>query len=225
MTLPPVLDLIAWNCYVANDDSNVLHQLRAWVREYAPDVFVLCEASTHADVLGNLDGYTLLQETPPRGAGRGDDTGDVAILVADSHTIKHRWVARMTRWWLVLRYRRRHQPHRYEVALVDVRGQTWRICGAHPPTHGLDGPNRVAFGESARFFRRWLRRTLTRPSIVVGDLNETAGTLAAWFGPKFRVFGAGIDCAVTRGVRGGETERLGKGGSDHHGRRYQFEAK
>jgi hypothetical protein len=224
MTFPATLNLIAWNCYVGNRDENVLHALRVWRDRFDPDVICLSEAATHADVLHQLEGFTVLQETPRPGRGRSDDTGDCAILVADHVTVRHRWVAAMARKWMVLRYRRWHDPHRYEVAQVKVRGHLWRVRSSHWPTHGFEGPNHDAFIESARRSRKWLRASLTRPSVDVGDLNEKVATLAAWFGPRFRVFGKGIDVAVTRNVRTCEWEELGKGGGDHYGRRYVFES-
>lgn len=226
--LPHVLDLLAWNCYRYNDSDVVLHWLRVWVNRYKPDMFALSEASTHAHVLPLLEGYSVQQQTPPRNPRKDgedvDDTGDVAILVRDDHIIKRNRLARMLLRWLVLSHRRWHKPHEYEVTVVKVRGHKWRVCVAHPPTHGFTGPNREAFAESTRFFRRWLRRGFGRPSIVVGDLNEHSTALATWFGPKYRVWGEGIDCAVTRGVRTAVVEELGKGGGDHYGRRYQFES-
>lgn len=231
MTLPPVLDLVAWNAYVGNSDDNVAHTLGVWHDRFAPDVFALSEASTHHDALVRFCRdypYTLLQETPAPGRRKGgpvDDTGDCAILVADHHKIRRRWVARMTRRWVVLRYRRWHHPHAYEVAVVTVRGHTWRIRASHWPTHGFDGPNREAFTESARRSKGWLRRSLRYPSVDVGDLNEHIDALADWFGPRFRLFGERIDVAITRNVRSCEWEELGKGGGDHYGRRYQFESK
>ena len=227
MTLPPVLDLIAWNCYTANSDENVRHTLGLWHDRFGPDLFCLSEAATHHDALVRFAreyGYTLLQETPPAGVDRGNDTGDCAILVADHAHVRRRWVARMERAWMVMRYRRWHDPHRYEVATIKVRGHTWRIRASHWPTHGFDGPNREAFTESARRSKGWLRRSLRYPSVDVGDLNEHIDTLADWFGPRFRLFGERIDVAVTRNVRAGEWQELGKGGGDHYGRRYQFES-
>lgn len=215
------LDLIAWNCYVGNSDVNVTTTLRDWAEWFEPDVFVLSEASTHADALGKVHGYTVLQQPPPVDADRSDDTGDCAILVSNRHVIRNHWVARMREWWTVLRYGIRHQPHRYEVATVKVRRQLWRIRSSHWPTHGFDGPNAEAFLESAQKSRRWLRFALS-PSVDAGDLNERREVLAEWFGDRYAVFGSGIDCAVTRHVTGCEVEELSKGGGDHHGRRYKF---
>ena len=225
----PYLDLIAWNAYAGNSAGNVYETLAGWVTEYAPDVITVSEAFTHHNVLQHLAddlGMRLLQETPARrrkSTALVDDTGDCAILLADHVTLRRSWVARMRRVWLVLRYRRRHRPHQYQVAAIKVRGHRWRVRASHWPTHGLDGPNAAAVVESARKSRRWLLRGLV-PSVDVGDLNESKAKLAAWYGKRFRVFGRRIDVAVTRRVRWCSWAELGKGGGDHHGRHYRFTA-
>lgn len=225
----PYLDLIARNLYVANRDANVAETLAEDVELYQPDVFAYSEASTHADVLAKvapLLGYTVLQETPARRrrkAGAVDDTGDCALLIGAHVAIRHSWVSRMRRAWLVMRYRRRHQPHRYQVSAIKVRGHRVRVRASHWPTGGRDGGNAAAWLESARKSRRWLRRGLV-PSVDVGDLNESQAVLADWYGKRFRVFGKGIDVAVTRGYRWCSWTELGKGGGDHHGRHYRFTA-
>ena len=226
---PNELVVVAWNCYVGNSDRNVLAYLAELAALEAPDVFALTEAQTHADVLGEFamfHGYTLLQETPNPRRKRGrvvDDTGDCALLVADRHKVRRDWVDAMTRTWMVLRYKRRHAPHRYQVALLTVRGRKWRVRASHWPTHGFDGPNGAAVKESAKGSKRWLRRGTT-PSVDVGDLNEKISRLAAWYGQRFQVYGERIDVAVTRNVADCVWSELDKGGSDHHGRLYRFTA-
>lgn len=222
----PTLELVAWNCWVGNSNTQVLATLRAWADTYRPDVFVLSEARTHAAVLDRVPGYRVLQERPARkhAKGRVSEHGDCAILIAEHVQLRTNWVARMARTWVVFSHRRVHDPRRYQVAGITVRGQLWRIRASHPPTGGFDGGNAVAFMESMRRSRRWLRRRLV-PSVDAGDMNEQRARLAAWFGPRFRVYGAGIDLAVTRGVLDCEYVELGKGGSDaHHGHAYRFTA-
>jgi len=226
---PNELVLVAWNLYAGNTDRNVLAYLAEVAALEAPDVFCLSEAFNHADVLGEFamfHGYTLLQETPNPRRRRGkvvDDTGDCAILVHDRHKVRRDWVDAMTRYWTVLRYRRRHEPHRYQVALLTVRGQKWRVRASHWPTHGFEGPNAKAVLESARASRRWLLRSNT-PSVDVGDLNEKLARLVSFYGQRFGFFGRGIDVAVTRNVTDAVWSELDKGGSDHHGRLYRFTA-
>lgn len=222
-----MLDLAAWNAEVDNTDANVARALNAWVALYQPDVFVLSEATSHHDILREvapLLGYRLLQQRPAPHQPRGDDTGDVAILVAAHVQLRHRWVARMRRRWRVVSHNRWHKPHAYEVAAIRVRGQRWRVWGAHFPTLGLHGPNRAAWLESARRSRRWLRRWLLTPSVVVGDINEHKAAVAAWFGPPCKVAGSGIDVLVSRRVAGGTSTDLGRFGSDHSGRLYTLVA-
>lgn len=221
------LDLVAWNAETDNPDDNVATTLDAWVGAYQPDVIVLSEVTTHADVLARvapLLGYRVLQETPRRGQPRGDDTGDCAILLAAHVRLRHRWVARMRERWRVVSHDRWHKPHAYEVAAITVRGQRWRVRGSHFPTLGLHGPNSVAWVESARRSRRWLLRGLLAPSADVGDLNEHKATVAAWYGPRFRVAGYGIDLLVTRRVATAMARELGRGRGDHHGHHYQLVA-
>ena len=223
------LNLLAWNCWVANRDDNVIAALWTWALRYDPDVIALSEAASHADALhewAERHGYTLLQAPVPRRRKAGrvvDDTGDCAILLGPHVTIRHEWVASMRQMWMVFSHRRWHTPHRYQVAHIVVRGQRWRVRASHWPTLGMHGPNKAAWLESAHASRRWLDRS-TFPSVDVGDLNEQAPTLAEWFGKRFQVFGKGIDVAVARGVREGTWTELGKGGGDHHGRFYRLTA-
>ena len=230
------LNLVAWHCYTGNDDDNVLAALSTWAARYAYEplhVFALSEAASHHDALAewcNAHDWRLLQEKPERGRPRGDDTGDVAILLAPGVRLRVHWRARMRQAWMVVRYRRVHEPHVYEVAGISIPrkrrwlpGRRWRIEAAHWPTGGVNGRNREAWLESARHARAWLARGRV-PSIVVGDLNEQADTLADWYGPRFKVFGKRIDVAVTRGVTDCRWTELGKGGGDHHGRFYRFTA-
>jgi hypothetical protein len=222
------LDLIAWNVYRGNSDANVVATLIRWADNYEPDVFALSECNTHADALREFcrkRPYRLLMERPERWDGRGlaPAAGDCATLVRESDEVVllRRWVARMTELWTVFSHRQRREPREYEVAALRVRGRRWRVRNEHPPTNGLDGGNAEAFRESLRKARRWLLRGLA-PSVVVGDMNEKAAALAEWFGKRFRVFGRGIDVAVTRWVTHCEWDELPKGGGDHHGRRYRF---
>lgn len=222
-----MLDLASWNCEVDNTDENVARALNAWVALYQPDVIALSEAMTHGDILRRvapLLGYRLHQQRPAPHQPRGDDTGDCALLVAAHVRVRHRWVARMRRRWRVVSHNRWHQPHAYEVASVRVRGQRWRIWAAHFPTLGLGGPNAAAWLESARRTRRWLRRGVRTPSVVVGDINEQKATVARWYGPPFKVAGSGIDVLVSRRVAGGSSTHLGRFGSDHSGRLYTLVA-
>lgn len=217
------LTVLAWNCYTASDDDDVLAQLNRWVDRHDPDVIALSEAASHYDVLDRLDGFTVLQEKP--GTRRGNDAGDCALLVADRVKITHGWVSRMTRMWYVFKHNVAHEPHAYQVARLRLDGQAWRVRASHWPTHGFSGGNRRAVIESARASRRWLRRGAGVPSIDVGDLNETRSTLAGWFGKRFKVFGKRIDVAVTRWVTDCEWKELPKGPSDHFGRLYKFTKK
>ena len=219
----PSLTVVAWNVGPANPDA--LTTLREWTTQHNPDVIVLSEAAKYADVLPKLKGFKVYQEKPPKNADRSDDTGDVAILTADRVTVGFKWIDRMKLPWKVFRYNVLHKPHAYPVVNVKVRGKRWRVRGSHWPTHGFSGGNRKAVMESARASKRWLRRGLKVPSIDVGDLNETRTTLAGWYGKRFKVFGKGIDVAVTRRVLDAEWKELPKGGSDHHGRLYKFTAK
>lgn len=212
------LDALGWNAYVANDDHDVATWLAHWVELYWPDVMALAEVSTHADVLERvapLLGYRVLQQRPAPHQPRGDDTGDCALLLAAHVKLRHSWVARMRRRWLVLSHHRWHKPHAYEVAAITVRGQRWRVRASHWPTHGPDGPNARAWRESARRSRRWLRRGLLVPSVDVLDANATHVELAEALFPGCRVFGPGPDVALTRRVAGGTATTLGRGGGDH----------
>jgi hypothetical protein len=221
------LELIEWNCYSGND--RVAETLQEWGKWLEPDGFALSEAANHRQDLLSVPGYRLLQEKPVRNRKAGaavDDTGDCALLLATHVEVRNSWVDRMTRYWTVFSHRRRHKPHRYQVARIKVRGRVWRVRSSHWPTNGLEGGNREAVLESARSSRRWLLASLGTPSIDVGDLNEKDDALARWYGPRFKVWGRGIDLAVTRHVADCSWERLGKGGSDaHYGRRFRFQAR
>lgn len=223
------LDVIGWNCYVANSDARVLHTLARWAKMYRPDVFALSEARTHHHALSLVPGYTLFQERPTRWhGGIVDDTGDTAILVRDDllpHVKRHR-VATMLRRWMVQRYRRWHTPRRDEVVILKVRGRRWRVRASHPATGGLDGANRRAFREQMRKIRRWAV-VASRPrtvSIDVGDLNERKRPLMRFLGRFFIIVGQGIDLLIAFHAKRVRHWRLSKGGSDHHGQRYRVYA-
>lgn len=219
------LDVVAWNAETDNPDHNVAAALHGWVGQSQPDVIALSEVASHADILARvapLLGYQLIQETPihRQRLGRGDDTGDCALMLAVHVQLRHHWVARMRHWWRVVSHDRWHRPHRYEVAAIRVRGQRWRVCAVHFPTLGIDGPNSGAWLESAHWVRSWLHRVLLVPAVVVGDLNEHKARLVEWVGKGIGVAGSGIDVMLTRRVAAATFVELGRGGSDHNGRRY-----
>lgn len=220
-------DLVAWNCETDNTDEWVKAGLTGWEQAYRPDAFLLSEAASHYNTIATWcrrNGFQHLQEQPRRGAPRGDDTGDTAILVRNEHRVRRDWVMAMLLWWTVLRYNRRHQPHRYQAAVAVIRGRTWRLLSVHPPTNGFDGGNAEAFTESAVRIRRWLSWG-RHPSAAVGDWNEHLERLADWLPNRFRLWGHGIDLAATANVVGGSYAALGSAHSDHRGRWYRLRAR
>ena len=216
---------MAWNCSQHLSDEQVLHALNVWVEEFEPDIFALTEAMDHADALPRLRGYRALQEKPPPHPLRGNDIGDCALLVRDDHDVSSSPVSKMTRKWLFPKYDVVHQPHRYQIGNLRVRGRKWRVKVSHWPTGGFDGPNRAAVEESAQKAKKWLLLGLLIPSVDLGDFNEVKAVLQAWFKKVCRVFGKHIDVALTRNVVDCVWEELPKRGSDHYGRHYRFTAK
>lgn len=227
-TRAPLIDIVAWNCYVANSGENVKDFLAEQAAKFSPDVFALSEARTHADAIHEFArdfGYVPFQRPPvPQGkTGLVNDAGDSALLVRKTPEIEilsHR-KAKMRRKWKVASKDRVHTPREYETATLRVRGRKIKVRASHFPTLGFKGPNRWAFLESYAKAKAWALATGRNTATAdIGDFNETRTTMAKRLGKRFLVGGSGIDLILTTDVDHIDSTELGKGGGDHNGRRY-----
>lgn len=189
------------------------------------DAFALTEAAhLHNELaaFARRHGLTLLQEAPIpwRNGQTVPEHGDVALLIRNGADVKHNRVRAMRKRWTSPVHGRLHQPRRGRRARVVVNGHPWRIAVDHWPTQH-PASNGEAVAEAMRAARRWLRRGIWAPSVLVGDLNMGARDLNAWCARFATAKGFGPDNALGRRCAV-EAERLEKFGSDHHAVAYTF---
>lgn len=212
-TLFQTLRVLLWNAYVGNAPAEVIQKLNALALAHLPEVIVLNEATrVQGDLV--LEHYRTFHEAnPPRRRSKlRPEAADTAVLVRKDITVRKHRVKRMTRTWLVLRYRKRHEPRLYHLLWLEKNGQVWKVGAGHLPTGGMRSrSNGPAVRESVAFIRSWMRVARTRrPSLFIADMNLTEDELPIPSeGHSIDRVAHNRNCTVT-------ARKLAKYGSDHN---------
>lgn len=216
------LTILAWNVYVGNKAKEVREALRVFISAYSPEVFALSEAT---NLYGHLDGlgYQVVQLRPhSKRRGSQPAQADIALLIRNDIKIKKRKAMRHRSFWRGPKHGWTQDPKVYRWVLIEFKGRTWKIMGAHFPFGA------AARSETVRKVVQWLRNTVPgRPTIVVLDANmrldEFTVRVAEPGGAEAQ--GRGIDLAAFKNCVLHIESDLGKGISDHPAKKYEFRAK
>lgn len=218
-TRDEVLNILAWNVYIANTPAQVRMNLSPMLNTFDPEVAALMEAGKMHGHLSGL-GYKVIQLKPKTlRPGNQPGTANIAILVRNDVEIKRRLTLRMSTFWLGPKHNLPQDPRVYRWVKIKWKGRTWKIGAAHTP-----------FGEAARKesrnkLVRWFRTTVPgRPTILVLDANMSQAELRDKIAEPVDALttGVGIDLAVFKNANCVSTRDLGKHGSDHPALLYGF---
>lgn len=211
--------LVSWNVYTGNDVDNVIQGVEELREVVKFDGIAIHEAKNFHEALKvYAKAHRMVMINEDAGKGIPDEHGNTVVLYQASVRLLSYRFAVMTRRWLGPKHDIEHQPRRFIRSRYKKGNQIFRASFSHWPTGGLLGRNGKAVAESMGRSRRWFKRSiLKRPSVDIGDLNNTARELELWasdFGAKVQGFGP--DNAVSRNVAVSVSKYPKNFGSDHH---------
>lgn len=200
----------AWNLKVGRPDRQVLAEVRDLLKREDLDVLAVHEAAGYLRALGSIEGYRYITGWHRDRSGR-----DAGLLVRRGLRVRRRRILRTVTTWRRVKYEGRHLPRSFPSAVVEGI----RIVSVHMPDTRAAARSRLAYAECV--LRLLAHLSGRHPFAALGDWNKRPG-LYGPFTPRAlaealraRITGAGIDYAITRGLRITDHRRGPKRGSDH----------